>query len=429
MARSTTPNVLTFPDRKTPGPKKGTGKPVNLRSAAARRAVEYGQQPRMVLGRGMALIYRPSRTAGPGSWAVKAADADGTYVTTIIGTADDRTQANGQAVLSCEQAIARAIEEGTKIREGGGASAVGAGITVRESIDRYVEQLAPRGRRAAREARATLNKHLEPLMSRTVRSLRADDMMALRDTVPERTRSSFKAALNGLPPGIRPGLDITRSLNGPGTGRTVPDDETRTIGIDKVLSLKQVQALVRQARNHDDAFGRFVAVLAATGCRPGQVAKCRVRDLEGDLLVVPPSRKGRPGKAKPWSRRPLPADLAAELRAASEGREPNTLLFPIPAYERDVTSIADGGSGWRLVGEQPWHSVAWGRAAADAGISGGLYQLRHSCIVRLLLAHVPIRLVAATLDTSVSMLENTYSRWIAPHGEDVMAAEVARLRL
>jgi hypothetical protein len=41
--------------------------------------------------------------------------------------------------------------------------------------------------------------------------------------------------------------------------------------------------------------------------------------------------------------------------------------------------------------------------------------LRHSSIVRQLLAGVPVRVVAANHDTSVTMLERTYSRHVGDH--------------
>ena len=46
--------------------------------------------------------------------------------------------------------------------------------------------------------------------------------------------------------------------------------------------------------------------------------------------------------------------------------------------------------------------------------------LRHSSIVRQLLGNVPVRVVAALHDTSVAMIERTYSRYIADH-TDAMA--------
>jgi len=48
-----------------------------------------------------------------------------------------------------------------------------------------------------------------------------------------------------------------------------------------------------------------------------------------------------------------------------------------------------------------------------------MYSLRHSSIVRQLLAGVPIRVVAALHDTSVQMIERNYSEHIADHADDL----------
>ena len=46
-----------------------------------------------------------------------------------------------------------------------------------------------------------------------------------------------------------------------------------------------------------------------------------------------------------------------------------------------------------------------------------IYSLRHSAIVRELLANVPARVVAAGHDTSIAMLERTYSKHISDHAD------------
>jgi hypothetical protein len=47
------------------------------------------------------------------------------------------------------------------------------------------------------------------------------------------------------------------------------------------------------------------------------------------------------------------------------------------------------------------------------------YALRHSAIVRALLANVPIRIIAAGADTSVTMIERNYARYISDHADTV----------
>ena len=48
-----------------------------------------------------------------------------------------------------------------------------------------------------------------------------------------------------------------------------------------------------------------------------------------------------------------------------------------------------------------------------------MYALRHSCIVRMLLQNVPIRLVASLHNTSVAMIEKHYSKYITEHTDEI----------
>jgi hypothetical protein len=48
-----------------------------------------------------------------------------------------------------------------------------------------------------------------------------------------------------------------------------------------------------------------------------------------------------------------------------------------------------------------------------------MYALRHSSIVRALLMNVPVRIIAASHDTSVAMIESNYSRHISAHSDEL----------
>ena len=48
-----------------------------------------------------------------------------------------------------------------------------------------------------------------------------------------------------------------------------------------------------------------------------------------------------------------------------------------------------------------------------------MYALRHSLIVRQLLANIPIRITASLHDTSVQMIESNYSKHIGEHSDDL----------
>jgi hypothetical protein len=64
-----------------------------------------------------------------------------------------------------------------------------------------------------------------------------------------------------------------------------------------------------------------------------------------------------------------------------------------------------------------------GRDPADVTI----YALRHSSIVRMLLANIPVRLVASLHNTSVAMIEKHYSKHIAEYADE--HARLALLQL
>lgn len=434
MPPKPTASVIAFP-APAPTPKADARKAkvkANIKSAAARAKLPPGRTTFDLLAGGIALAYyRPTASTKAGSWVARVKqEGDPPYRFPVLADADDIEPANGTTVLSYRQALTAALDPAFQQREAPppAPTAPGAG-TLGEAVDRYVERLNKRGGRAGREAKTGIVKHCGDLLKRTISSLTADDMTALVEVVPQRVRSNLKAALNQLPASVRPALATTRALNGADARTNSAGVEIRRVGVEDVPDEAAVRAIVTAAREHDDQFGLLVAVLASTGSRPGQIVRCRVRDVDGDVLVVPPSAKGKSGSRKAWARRPLPPSLAAELRASSQGRPAEALLFWLPRHERDTTPRDQGGTGWRLVGERPWHRVAWARAAREAGIENGVYRLRHSCAVRMIVGGLPLRVIAAAMDTSTHMLEAVYSRWLGSHAEHLLKADVASLDL
>ncbi len=121
--------------------------------------------------------------------------------------------------------------------------------------------------------------------------------------------------------------------------------------------------------------------------------------------MVPTSRKGRGKKAVSHRPVPIPAGLAQRLAAAVAQR-------PAPA------PLLTKPSG------QPWcksdHARPFARIAKRCAVDPDdvtIYALRHSSIVRQILAGVPVRVVAVNHDTSVTMIERTYSRYIGDHAD------------
>jgi hypothetical protein len=133
-----------------------------------------------------------------------------------------------------------------------------------------------------------------------------------------------------------------------------------------------------------------------------------VTDVQGNRadprLMMPSSRKGRGHKKVTRRPVPIPESLAARLRHAGQKSDNGFLV------------VKPSGQSWK----RSDHTRLFGRAAQRAGLDPAdvtIYALRHSNIVRQLLAGVPIRVVAVFHDTSVAMIEKTYSKHIGDHAD------------
>lgn len=183
-----------------------------------------------------------------------------------------------------------------------------------------------------------------------------------------------------------------------------------------ILSDDQVRSFIAAANTYEDELGLFVETAAVTGGRSSQLARLEVGDLRASeaTLMMPRSGKGggRLRSRKKIDRIPVPvtASLAARLTAAASGRPSDAPLL-----------LRSNGLSW---GAMPFRY--YGNAVREIVIGLGLdpdvaslYALRHSAIVRQLLANVPIRIIAATCDTSVVQIERNYSRFITSHSDQL----------
>jgi integrase len=193
----------------------------------------------------------------------------------------------------------------------------------------------------------------------------------------------------------------------------LPDaQEARNI----VLSDDEVRAFVASAYQLDDGFGLFADTMAVTGARPSQLSRLRVEDLRDHpvrpKLAMPRSGKGggRNRAAKKLQRYSVPVTpaLAARLRAAAKCRADDALLL-----------VQSDGSPWGDNPGQNYHrEVSKVVTAIAIDPDATIYSLRHSSIVRMLLKGIPVRLIAAVHDTSISMVEQHYSRHVTEHSID-----------
>ena len=390
-----------------PKPRKSS-----LETATARRKLAVRKGSYFVkISPGISLGYR--RNQGAGVWSVRATDGHGGEWLKKIGIADDLEPASPPLVLDCWQAVDVARKLARK--QGGAPEDEGKPLTVAEALSRYEDDL--RARNQNPQNAVWVRSHLtNGLQSKPVALLSSRELTRWRDSLLEKISASsvnrlcgsFVAALN-----LAAAHDH-RLKNVWKVGlQALPDaDEDRNV----ILPDDKVRALVAACYQHDAALGLFADTMAETGSRPSQIARLTVADLVTDpkrpKLMMPRSGKGggRNRASRKSLRVPVPigVQLAAKLSSAAKGRPPDAPLL-----------LQSDGSSW---GSEPSRNyreaVSEIVKAIGLGPETTLYALRHSSIVRQLLAHVPIRIIASTHDTSVAMIERFYSRFIADHSDE-----------
>jgi integrase len=382
-----------------------------LEKRTTRLELPIAKKPIFVkVGPGVGLGYRRNQTAG--TWVARIADGKGKNWTKAIALADDFDDADDGKILNFWQAQerARVLAYGSR----GSDSDDGKLVTVAQALHGYELDLKTRSGDVSNVRRIRLYLS-DDLAAKTVALLAARDLGSWRNRLlragltpssVNRSCNAFKAALN-----LAASLD-ERIRNQRAWGKalaSIPDADSEPRNV--ILSERDLLKIVNAAYTVGQEFGLLAEVMAVTGARPSQLGRLEVQDLQGDRanprLMMPSSRKGR-GKKKITRRPvPVPADLALRLRLAAGGRNQHAPLLLKP-------------SG------QPWkrsdHTRLFRRAVKCADLDPNevtIYALRHSNIVRQLLAHVPTRVVAINHDTSVAIIEKSYSRYISDHSDKV----------
>jgi integrase len=360
--------------------------------------------------RGVHLLYRRNRTAGPFMVRVCRGGEDWTEQ---LGIADDYDEADGKNVLTYWQAQDLAREQA---RVGRPTS----DLSIKARIEHYTADLETRGRDPANASRVLFHLAGTKLANKllTASSL-SDDLSEFRDHLAakglkpatiDRINRAFKAALNLTADNDervtrRPWKTALKALRGEEAG-------ARNVTLDN-----GDQRTLRGAAYRDsDEFGLLIDVLDETGARPSQVVRLTAEDVQGDLidrrsgqrrprLMMPVSRKGS-GKKQARS---IPVPITPELADRLKGRS-GVLL-----------KRADG-TPWGEANLAHYFARAMARTTFNNPSKVTMYALRHTSIVRQLLANVPVRVVAAMHNTSVVMIERNYSKYIADHADELVRA-------
>jgi integrase len=300
-----------------------------LNTAANRARLPKGKRQIDVLAPGIALVYRRGKAASAdGTWSVRTRTNDGPspYELASIGLADDVTEPDGVKWLSYRQAVEVALRKARTMHR----DAKAAPLSVAEAVEKYIERRRARGTGRPVDDETALAKYLGSLAQKKVAGLEHGMLQAFAHKAPRNVCRALRAALNATPHDIRPTSVVLSALK-------EHRPQTKREGIDAVMSDAEIDAMIAGARRYDRQFGLLIETLAATGCRPSQVVRCRVGDLRVHeaVSVVPASRKGKnPTEAKPVSRLPLDPALLHELVAWAGDRPDDALLFYLPAHVR-----------------------------------------------------------------------------------------------
>jgi integrase len=355
---------------------------------------------------GISLGYR--RCQGPGRWVVRVANGKGGAWIKNVGFADDFEGPDNEHIFD----YWRAQERARKLARGQDGDSTRP-ATVAEAIDDYARHLEKNDGDPENASRARF--HLTPtLLAKPVALLTARELRHWRDGLDlkpatlNRTLKATKAVLN-----LAARLDPQRITNAQAWRDGLEGLKDAHNARNAVLPKTDVAAIVREAWAADAAFGLLVELLAVAGPRISQVARLEVGDLQDDRkdprLQMPSSRKGKGRKRVERRPVPIPAGLAAKLRDAAGNRPADARLL-----------LKTDGTPWRP--EASEHLRPFAETVARAGLPASVtsYSLRHSSIVRQLLANIPLKVVASHHDTSPAMIERTYGRYISDHSDDLV---------
>jgi integrase len=372
-----------------------------LETRTARLKLPITTDPSFVkVGDGIALGYRRNRTDG--AWVARVADGSGRNARRNLAIADDYQEADGQRVLSYWQAVdaARRLKAGD----------TGAVVTVRDALDAYAAALERRGRDDGNVSR--VRRHMtDALADKPIGLVKSREWERWRNAVAAKvTKATVNRILHNLKAALNAAADHDQNLNRHawrvGLASFSGAEQPRNVIRDEVTVLSLVDAAYRESHE----FGLLVEVAAMTGARAGQLRQLQVQDLlegrEGPRLTVPVSAKGNTKVEKRGhDSAPITDGLAAKLKVASVGRPRTAPLLVRPS-----------GEPWSR-GDQRKPFMRAAKAAGEDPRQVTMYALRHSSIVRMILANVPIRIVADHHDTSVLMIERNYSQLIGQHSD------------
>jgi integrase len=384
---------------------------------------------------GVKLGYR--KGARGGSWLAKLVER-GRRAEATLGAADDDGAASTMSYREASEAArAWGKAERERIARGTATEAETRPATVGDAISEYIAARAKRDPVNGRNARHRLGRHA--LADRTLTSVQLHrlterDIAAWRARLPH---DLAPATLNRMLNDVRAALNahieanwraLPASLKEEVRAGTRPAPNVQRAR-QALLSDADVRRVIEAAFGVDDDLGNLVLLLASTGARFRQVSQITVTDVQANAerIMVPVSFKGRGVKQRQHVPFAVGGDVIARLKPLLAGRNGHEALL------QHWVGVKGFGHAARPVHREPWRSAnqmfkGWVRALAAAGVEYvEPYALRHSSVIRMLRAGLPVRIVAAAHDTSSQMIERHYAQFILDAADELARRAVTPL--
>lgn len=385
----------------------------NLATVTARKRLDprddpYFTQiaPRKTLG-----YVRPE--VGAGSWVVREV-IDGKRKTRTLGIADDVETADGEKILTYQQALAAATKPLASTPKA-------RGLTVKAAFEPYLKTLAGRSDHA-KETEQRAEKWIYPALGGyrvnrltkgqieawQVGMVREDpddpDVRRRSQDSANRVLTILKAALNHAFANDSNGIPTDKAW------RTVKPFRNVGGAREDDFEPVHVRKLIAEAAQFDKAFADLCAAAYLTGARLGELTALLVRhfDAERALLMVPTGKSGY----RPVT---LSTEGVAFFRKLTDNRPPRAVLLP----------RADGDRWGKSEQHRPFK-----RAAAAAGLpaSASFFTLRHSYISRAIESLMPLSLIAENCGTSLTMIQRYYAHVLAKTRKATIDATAPKFR-
>ena len=389
----------------------GTVKHAKLESRTSRSRLKRGRQPhwQALMPSRVHLGYQCWKGDKEGRWVLRRYIGNNKYRRVTLGRADDAAAADGEHVLTFEQAGAKAramvaAPNGGKVER----------LTVRQAMARYVDYKHSQGQ-PVNDLLGRSDAHILPALGDlVVAELTAEQLRRWLATMaaapaqsrPKAGKPQFKPApandeaararrasanrvLTMLKAALNHAFDEGHVGNRDAWGRKLKPFRDVEVARVHYLDVKQAQRLVHAA---DEDFRPLVRAALETGCRYGELVRLEIADFNPDAGTVT-IRKSKSGKARHVVLTPEGADF---FRQHCAGRARGALMF-----------CRDNGAPWRTSEQSRPMAAACIRARITPAVS--FHALRHTWASLATMAGVPLLVVARNLGhVDTRMVEKHY---------------------